>query len=40
VDLGGTKTAITVLDANGAERLTRRAAAPAGAYEAAVSATN
>ena len=36
VDLGGTKTAITVLDANGAERLTRRAATPAGAYEAAV----
>jgi len=36
VDLGGTKTAITVLDADRAERLARRAATPAGAYEAAL----
>ncbi len=36
VDLGGTKTAITVLDADRSERFTRRAATPAGAYETAV----
>lgn len=38
VDIGGTKTAITVLDGTGAERLARRAATPAGTYEAAVAA--
>lgn len=36
VDIGGTKTAITVLDGSGAERLARRAATPAGTYETAV----
>ncbi len=36
VDLGGTKTAITVLGADRAERFTRRAVTPAGAYETAV----
>ncbi|OGA24366.1 MAG: hypothetical protein A3I02_08485 [Betaproteobacteria bacterium RIFCSPLOWO2_02_FULL_67_26] len=36
VDIGGTKTAIAVLDADGAERLTRRGATPAGAYDSAV----
>lgn len=36
VDLGGTKTAITVLEESGVERLSRRAATPAGTYEAAV----
>jgi fructokinase len=36
VDLGGTKTAITVLEANGTERLKRSADTPGGAYERAV----
>ncbi|MBI1966305.1 MAG: ROK family protein [Betaproteobacteria bacterium] len=36
VDLGGTKTAITVLDAGGTGRLTRWASTPGGAYEGAV----
>ena len=36
VDLGGTKTAITVLDADRAERFVRRAATPVGAYESAL----
>lgn len=36
VDLGGTKTAITVLDADRAERFARRAATPTGAYETAL----
>jgi fructokinase len=36
VDLGGTKTAITVLDADRAERLARRGATPTGAYETAL----
>ena len=36
VDLGGTKTAITVLDADRTERLVRRAATPTGAYEPAI----
>ena len=36
VDLGGTKTAITVLDADRTERLAWREATPAGAYGAAV----
>jgi fructokinase len=36
VDIGGTKTAIAVLDAGGAERLARRGATPAGSYDSAV----
>lgn len=38
VDLGGSKTALTVLDADGTERLTRWASTPGGAYEGAVAA--
>ena len=38
VDLGGTKTAITVLDADRTERLARRSATPTGAYETALTA--
>ena len=36
VDLGGTKTAITVLDADRKQRLSQRAATPVGAYESAL----
>lgn len=36
VDVGGTKTALTVLDSDSSERLTRRAATPADTYETAV----
>jgi fructokinase len=36
VDLGGTKTAITVLDADGAELVGRRAATPGSTYESAI----
>ena len=36
VDIGGTKTAITVLGSGDSERLARRAATPAGTYETAV----
>jgi fructokinase len=37
VDIGGTKTAIAVLETDGVERLARRAATPAGSYDSAVS---
>lgn len=36
VDIGGTKTAIAVLEADGAERLSQRAATPSGTYDSAV----
>jgi len=36
VDIGGTKTEIVALDANGSERLRRRAATPHGGYEQAL----